>query len=102
MKAIKQLVEDISEELKGASHYAKLATKYRDEDRELSDTYAKKSSDELTHVNDFHAHVARLIKSHKATGKEVPPAMQAVWDWEHEKMMDETARVKSLLDMLKR
>lgn len=36
MKVIKCLVEDINEELEGAEHYAKLATQYKDEDRELA------------------------------------------------------------------
>lgn len=97
MKSIKYLVEDIQEELEGAEHYAKLAAQNKDLDRALADTYYKLAGVELEHVNALHEQVVRLIKAHKATGKEVPAAMQAVWDWEHGKMVDTTARIKTLL-----
>ena len=100
MKIIKHLVEDIQEELEGAEHYAKLATQYKDEDRELADTYAKLAGVELDHVNALHGQVVRIIKAWKATsGKETPAAMQAVWDWEHGKMVDTESRIKTMLSM---
>lgn len=102
MKVIKCLVEDIEEELEGAEHYAKLATKHKEDDRELADVYAKLANVELDHVNALHGQVVRIIKEYKAaTGKETPAPMQAVWDWEHEKMVDTTARIKAMLDMYK-
>lgn len=100
MKIIKHLVEDINEELEGAEHYAKLATKYKDTDRQLADTYAKLANTELDHVDALHGQVVRIIKDWKATSKqEVPAAMQAVWDWEHEKSIDTEARIKNMLAM---
>lgn len=102
MKIIKHLVEDIEEELEGAEHYAKLATKYKDDDKALADVYAKLAEVELDHVNALHAQVVRIIKEWKATSaKEVPTAMQAVWDWEHEKMIDTSSRIKSMLSIYK-
>lgn len=100
MKIIKNLVEDIKEELEGAEHYAKLATQYKDEDRALADVYAKLAGVELDHVDALHGQAVRLIKDYKATsGKETPAPMQAVWDWEHGKMVDTTARIKTMLEM---
>lgn len=100
MKKIKFLVEDINEELEGAEHYAKLATQYKDDDRELADTYAKLANVELEHVNALHGQVVRIIKNWKAkSGEETPAAMQAVWDWEHEKAVDTAARIKIMLEM---
>lgn len=102
MKVIKCLVEDIREELDGAEHYAKLATQYRDEDRELADVYAKLANVELEHVNALHGQVVRIIKDWKAaSGEETPAAMQAVWDYEHERATDKAAKVKTLLNMYK-
>lgn len=102
MKVIKCLVEDIQEELEGAEHYAKKATEYKDDDRELADVYAKLANIELDHVNALHGQVVRIIKEWKATsGETVPTAMQAVWDWEHGKMVDTQARIKTMLDMYK-
>lgn len=99
MKIIKHLVEDIEEELEGAEHYAKLATQYKDEDRELADTYAKLANVELEHVDALHGQAVRMIKTQKSAGVETPAPMQAVWDWEHGKMVDTTARIKTMLTM---
>lgn len=99
MKIIKHIVEDIREEMEGAEHYAKLATEYKDTDRELADNYAKMANVELDHVNLLHGQAVRLIKEQKAAGVETPAAMQAVWDWEHGKMIDTVARIKTMLSM---
>ena len=99
MKIIKHLVEDIEEELEGSEHYAKLATQYKDEDRELADVYAKLANVELEHVVALHGQAVRMIKAQKASGVETPAAMQAVWDWEHGKMIDTEARIKTMLTM---
>lgn len=97
MKIIKHIVEDIEEELEGAEHYAKMATKYKDSDKQLADTYARMAQVELGHVGSLHDHAVRLIEEQKASGVQVPVSMQAVWDWEHDKQVDTAARVKSLL-----
>lgn len=97
MKEIKTLVELIKDELSGAEHYAKLSVMLRDTDRVLSDTYTKLAKEELVHVSTLHAQVVRLIKAKNAAGVETPPAMQAVWDWEHGQMIDQETRIKTML-----
>lgn len=97
MKIIKQIVEDIEEELCGAEHCAKMATMYKDTDKQLADSYARMAQAKRENVNDMHAHAVRLIGTQKKSGVEVPATMQAVWDWEHGKHVDTDARVKSLL-----
>lgn len=42
-----------------------------------------------------------MIHEHTAKGHEAPVAMQAVWNWEHERMVEETAHIKMLLNELK-
>lgn len=99
MKIIKDIVKDIQEEMEGAEHYAKLATEYKDSDKALAETYKKLANTELEHVNTLHAQAVRLIKEEQARGTQTPAAMQAVWDWEHEKMIDTVARIKVMLAM---
>lgn len=99
MKEIKCLVEDIKDELEGAEHYAKRALQYKHTDRQLADVYAKLAGVESEHVSVLHDQVVRLIKEHKEEGNDVPPAMQAVYDWEHEKMIDNLTRVRSIISM---
>lgn len=101
MKEIKDLVSDIQDEVAGAEHYAKQATKYKEKDKVLAETYAKKAQEELVHVNDFHAQVVRLINAQKATSEKPPAGMQEIWDWEHGKIVDNVARVRTILEMYK-
>lgn len=101
MKIIKHIVEDIKDEMDGAEHYAKLAVQYKSEDRALADNYAKMAEAELGHVTSLHDQAVRLITQQKNSGVTTPPSMQAVWDWEHEKMVDTVARIKVILSMAK-
>lgn len=99
MKVIKELVEMIEEEACGAEQYAKKAMQYKDEDKALADTFAKLAETELQHVDLLHAQVVRIIKAWQAKGNEVPPAMEAVYDYTHQKSIDHVARVKTLINM---
>lgn len=101
MKEIKMLAGHIREEMNDAETYAKLALKYRDDDRNLSQTFEKLAEQELDHADMLHAQATRLIKERKENGETPPVAMSAVWSWEHENMMDCVARVKVLLAELR-
>lgn len=102
MKQIKTIVKDIKEEVEGATHYAKLAMQYKDTDKALADAYYAMANQELGHVDALHAQAVRMIKAYQATGKEVPVAIQAVWDWEHENQVDAVTRVKMMLEQYKK
>lgn len=41
----------------------------------------------------------KIIKEKKDAGVEIPVSMQAVWDWEHGKMVDTVTRIKTMLNM---
>lgn len=101
MKEIKMLAGHIREEMNDAETYAKLALRYKDDDRSLSQTFEKLAEQELDHADMLHAQVSRLIKERKENGETPPVAMSAVWSWEHENMMDCVARVKVLLSELR-
>ena len=60
-----------------------------------------KNRQELSHSDKLHAQAVRLINAKKSAGATPPAYMEAVWRWEHEKMIDKTAHVHRLLDMLK-
>ena len=101
MKIIKDIANRIEEELHDAETYAKLATIYRPDHPEASDTFLTISRQELSHANMLHAQAERMIKEYRERGNTVPPAMQAVYDWEHEKMIDNMARIKTMQDMIR-
>ena len=99
MKEIKHIVENIREELDGAEHYAKVAAKLKPTNSTDASVYADMARQELGHVDNLHKMAVRAIEKRKAEGVAVPASMQAVWDWEHEKMMEEVAHIKTLLSM---
>lgn len=99
MKVIKLLVEQIEDEACSAEEYAKLATEYKDEEKVLADNWAKMAEVELGHVDLLHAQVVRIIKAWQAKGNEVPPTMEAVYEYTHNKSIDHVARVKALVNM---
>lgn len=99
MKIIKEIVENINDEIEGAEHYAMLGTKYKDDDKILADNYVKMAEAELTHVNSLHDQVVRIIKAWQAKGNETPPAMAAVYEYTHQNQIDKVARIKVLIQM---
>lgn len=101
MKEIKMLAENIREELEDAEKYAWTALKYKDKDRDLAQTVAGLAKQEITHSELLHEQAVRLIKEQQEKGITPPAAMQAVWDWEHERMIEKTAHVKQLLEMFR-
>lgn len=94
MKIIKKLSEYIEEELEGAEDYAKCALKYKDEDMMMAKMFFDMSVDELRHVNMIHEHVVRLINEYRAKGEVIPEAMQSVYDYLHEKHIEEANKIK--------
>lgn len=101
MKEIKWIAEHIREELEDAEKYALVALKYKDTDRDLAQTVAGLARQEITHSELLHDQAVRLIRLQRESGVVPPVAMQAVWDWEHERMIEKTAHVKQLLEMLR-
>ena len=99
MKEIKYIVEDIREELKGAEHYAKIAAKLKAEHSSNASVYAEMARQELGHVDELHKMAVKAIERQRDEGVTPPAAMQAVWDWEHENMMEKTAKIRTLLAM---
>lgn len=101
MKELKEVIHDIHEKLDCAEMYAKEAVKHKEQYPALAAVYYRIATDDLAHMDMLHKQAVDMVDEKKRNGREVPMAMQAVWDWEHEKMMDETADVKRLLDMYK-
>lgn len=99
MKIIKCLAENMQEEMHDAEKYAKLAMEYRADYPDLADTFVTLSKQEVNHATMLHNHAERIIRDYKAKGGEAPAAMQAVYDWEHERMIDSMAKVRVLQEM---
>ena len=101
MKELKEIIGDIGESLENAECYAKEAVKHKEQFPALASTYARIAQDELNHVDMLHRHAVEMIESKERSWAEVPASMRDVWEWEHEKQIDEAADVRRLLDMYK-
>lgn len=99
MKVIKEIVDQIEEEIDGAENYAERAMQYREEDKALADTYAKLSEVELGHVDLLHAQVVRIIKAWQAKGNETPHDMEILYQWRHDKEIQKIKEIKILLSL---
>lgn len=101
MKLIKELSEMIEEEVEGACDYAKDALKYRESDPILAKTFYDLAGVELQHVSLLHDQVTRIIEQHRREHGEPPVAMQAVYDYLHDRQIEKVNKVRNYLAMFR-
>jgi len=93
MEIIKKIASNIDEELEDAQKYIDCAIKEKEKHPTLAELYYKLSTEEMKHADMLHDEVVRIIGEYKKSN-EVPPAMQAIYDYIHEREMEWASKIK--------
>lgn len=101
MKEIKEIALDIRCMLSEGDKYGMEAVKHKTEYPELSKVYLQISDNRLKEINALHDQVVMFIDKVKKEGKEVPASMMAIWDWEHENMIEAMNGIRRWQEMYK-
>ena len=99
MKIIKVLSEYIEEEIGDAEKYAECALKVKEEFPQVGELFFMLSGEELTHMDRLHNEVKRLIEEHRLQKGEPPKEMMAIYNFLHDKFINEVKGVKILQEM---
>ena len=102
MKLIKELEEQIEEEIHDIKKYAKMATELKDQHPGLAQTLFTIAVQEDGHQAAIHNEVVKLIEEHRKHHGEPPAAMMAVYDYLHKKSIDKLAEARMIQEMYKK
>ena len=102
MKILKDLIKKADDTLDEVEWYAEKAHHLRAEHKALADCYIKIAEMHIDIYGMLHGRMVALINEQKEKGVEVPAVMQAIWDFEHEKLVKEFAEAKYLVDEYKK
>ena len=101
MEIIKKLSGMIDEEVQDANRYAKCALNYKDDRPELAKLFYTLSGEELEHANELHGKVVEIIQKYREETGEPPASMMAVYEYLHERQVDNAAEVTALRNLYK-
>ena len=101
MKIIKKLSEMISEEIEDAEKYARCALMYKEDMPELAETFFRLSNEEMGHMNMLHDQVTRIITDYRKKNGDPPEGMMTLYNYLHEKQIDQATVVKSMQSMFR-
>ena len=96
MKIIKKLSEMISEEIQDAEKYAGCALKHKEDMQKLADLFHRLSKEEMSHAEQLHDAVVEIIRDYRTRNGEPPESMMAVYQYLHEKQIEDATRVKAM------
>ena len=101
MQEIKDIADQIEEELDDAEKYAVCAMKKKESKPSLAADYLKLSIEEVGHAALLHTDVANMIKEYREEHGEPSERMLGRYDYIHEKFIEKSNRIKAMQAVLK-
>nr|DAH23597.1 MAG TPA: ferritin [Caudoviricetes sp.] len=95
MTIIETLLEQVYEEIDGATQYAELALKYKDDNKSLADMYNDLSKQEYNHIQIIYAELKKCINSIESECE----TLNELLDWQSSKIIDGCSKAKILIDL---
>ena len=101
MQLIKKIEELIEEEIHDQKNYAKMATEVKAEHPMLAQVLYNISMQEEGHAAALHNEVVKIIEQYKKEHGSPPAAMQAVYDYLHERHVEKAEEAKRYQEVYK-
>ena len=102
MKILKDLIEKAEDTLEEIEWYGEKAHHLKAEHKALADVYIKIAEEHIGIYGMLHERMVACIEEEKRKGVQVPASMQAIYDYEHEKLVKEFAEAKYLIEEYKK
>ena len=102
MKLIRTLEEYISEEISDIKKYARLAADLKAEHPTLAQVLYNISTQEDAHQAALHNEVVKIIEEHRRNHGEPSAVMKALYDYEHQKHIDNLAEARMYQEIYKK
>jgi hypothetical protein len=99
MRLIKQLAEQIENEVCGALEYAKDALDVREHNAKLAEQYHDMALTEYKHATALHDYVLAEIEKAHDSGITAPQKMLNKWDAKHAELIEKMAEAKIYMEM---
>lgn len=97
---MKKVQNQMEEELDDAYNYIKLALELKDSDRRYADAYYTMSQQEVSHMNVLHGLATQSIKELDGASEHYE-RMKVIYTFLHERLLDKSAQVNTMLTMYK-
>ena len=101
MEEIKQLIEDMWEELHDCEKYTKSAFKCKDKNKTKADMFMQNAREEYTHFERLHEQAIKYLNHMRDANGNLPDDIHTIWDWEADKLLDRAAYVKNMMTTLR-
>lgn len=101
MRILAELIEKMNDTMDEIEWYAEKAHAIRHDHKELADVYIKIANEHIEIYKMLHAEAIELIEDERRSGKMSPPEMEAIWRYEHERLVKDFAEVKYLVSEYK-